>query len=162
MFKKFLAFFAAMYMAVSFAAVDVNKATSAELDGIKGIGPAISSKIVDERKKGDFKDWSNFIERVPGVGPKTAVKFSAEGLTVSGAAYKGETPTAKKETKTSPVKAEEKKADAKSTAPASPTTPVKDDKKTKAEEAKAKSDTAKAASETKPAPAKPAASAAKN
>ena len=49
MFKKFLAFFAAMYMAVSFAAVDVNKATAAELDGIKGIGPGISTKIVDER-----------------------------------------------------------------------------------------------------------------
>ena len=53
MFKKLLAFFAAMTVAVAFAAVDVNKATPAELDGIKGIGPGISGKIVDERKKGN-------------------------------------------------------------------------------------------------------------
>lgn len=158
MFKKFLAFFAGMYMAVSFAAVDVNKATPADLDGLKGIGPAISSKIVDERKKGEFKDWNNFIERVQGIGPKNAVKFSAEGLTVGGASYKGEVPAVKKEAKPSAAKAEDKKADAKSTAPANAaTTPVKDDKKTKAEEAKAKSEAKKAAAD-----AKPAASAMKN
>ena len=54
MFKKFLAFFAAMSLVAAFAAVDVNKGSAAELDGIKGIGPAISAKIVDERKKGDL------------------------------------------------------------------------------------------------------------
>lgn len=37
MLKKLPAFFAAMYMAVPFAAVDANTATAAELDGIKGI-----------------------------------------------------------------------------------------------------------------------------
>ena len=51
MLKKILATFVMMYAAVSFAAVDVNKATAAELDGIKGIGPAISAKILDEKKK---------------------------------------------------------------------------------------------------------------
>ena len=89
MFKKLLAFVAAMYMAVSFAAVDVNKATAAELDGIKGIGPAISTKIVGERKKGNFKDWNDFITRVSGIGEKSAANLSAGGLTVGGAAYAG-------------------------------------------------------------------------
>ncbi len=89
MFKKLLAFVAAMYMAVAFAAVDVNKASAAELDGIKGIGPATSSKIVDERKKGNFKDWNDFITRVSGIGEKNAVVFSAGGLTVGGAAFAG-------------------------------------------------------------------------
>ena len=42
MLKKLPAFFAAMYMAVPFAAVDANRATAAALDGIKGIGPATS------------------------------------------------------------------------------------------------------------------------
>ena len=84
MFKKFLAFFAAMSLVAAFAAVDVNKGSAAELDGIKGIGPAISAKIVDERKKGDFKDWNDFIGRVNGVGEKTASRFSADGLTVQG------------------------------------------------------------------------------
>jgi competence protein ComEA len=89
MFKKLLAFLAAMTVAVAFAAVDVNKATPAELDSIKGIGPAISGRILDERKKGNFKSWEDLIERVKGLGVGNAAKFSAEGLTVSGAGYKG-------------------------------------------------------------------------
>lgn len=39
MLKKILAIVAMLYAAAAFAAVDVNKATAAELDGIKGIGP---------------------------------------------------------------------------------------------------------------------------
>ena len=89
MFKKILAFFAAMSLVAAFAAVDVNKATEAELDGIKGIGPVTSKLITSERKKGDFKSWDDFVTRVKGVGDKNAAKFSAEGLTVGGAAYTG-------------------------------------------------------------------------
>ena len=84
MFKKILLIIAMLYAAAAFAAVDVNKATAAELDSIKGIGPGLSTRILDERKNGNFKDWSDFIARVGGVGEKTAAKFSAEGLTVNG------------------------------------------------------------------------------
>ena len=76
--------------------------SSAELDSIKGIGPAMSGKILDERKKGNFKDWSDFIDRVKGVGQANAAKFSAQGLTVSDTSYKpaAATPaTAKKDAK---------------------------------------------------------------
>jgi competence protein ComEA len=109
MLKKILALVAMLYAAACFAAVDVNKANAAELDGIKGIGPAISSKILDERKKGNFKDWNDFVTRVKGVGEGNAAKFSAEGLTVDGAAFKGSVPAAK---------VEAKKADAKPATPA--------------------------------------------
>ena len=87
MLKKILAIVAMLYAAACFAAVDVNKATAAELDGIKGIGPAISTKIVDERKKSQFKDWNDFITRVKGIGPGNAVKFSDQGMTVDAASY---------------------------------------------------------------------------
>ena len=64
MLKKILAILAMLYAAASFAAVDVNKATAAELDAVKGIGPTTSKTIVDERKKhGDFKNWEDFIAR---------------------------------------------------------------------------------------------------
>ena len=89
MFKKLLAFFAAMFLVAAFAAVDVNKATEAELDGIKGIGPVTTKLIMSERKKGEFKNWDDFVARVKGVGDKSAAKFSAEGLTVAGAKYQG-------------------------------------------------------------------------
>lgn len=84
MFKKILLIITLLYAAAAFAAVDVNKATAAELDGIKGIGPSLSTKILDERKNSNFKDWSDFIARVGGVGEKSAAKFSSEGLTVNG------------------------------------------------------------------------------
>ena len=114
MLKKILAVLAMLYAAACFAAVDVNKATAAELDGIKGIGPSISSKIVDERKKGNFKDWTDFIDRVKGVGEGNAAKFSAEGLTVGGATFKGAAAAP-----TAPAAAKEAKADA-AKAPAKP------------------------------------------
>ena len=91
----------------------MNKASAAELDGIKGIGPGISTKILDERKKGNFKSWDDLVERVKGVGEGNAAKFSAEGMTVNGEAFKGAAPAAKKETKKA-----EAKADAKASAPA--------------------------------------------
>jgi competence protein ComEA len=89
MLKKILALVAMLYAAACFAAVDVNKATAAELDSIKGIGPSISTKILDERKKGNFKDWNDLVDRVKGVGEGNAAKFSKEGLTVNGATFKG-------------------------------------------------------------------------
>ena len=96
MFKKLLAFLAAMAIFAAFAAVDVNKASEAELDGLKGIGPVTTRLIVAERKKGEFKSWDDFIARVKGVGDKNAAKFSAEGLTVSGASYQGSATTGAK------------------------------------------------------------------
>ena len=69
------------------AAVDLNLASVADLDGIKGIGPAVSSRILDERQKGPFKSWNDFITRVKGIGTGNAARFSSEGLTVDGVAY---------------------------------------------------------------------------
>ena len=88
MFKKLFAFFAAMSLVAAFAAVDVNKGSAAELDSIKGIGPATSALIMTERKKAEFKNWDDLISRVKGLGDKTAAKLSEGGLTVGGASYK--------------------------------------------------------------------------
>ncbi len=92
MFKKLLAALLAFTAIAAFAAVDVNKASQAELEGIKGIGPAMSTRILDERKKAAFKDWADMTERVKGIGEGNAKKFSAAGLTVNGSSYQ---PTAK-------------------------------------------------------------------
>ena len=89
MLKKILAAILALSAALAFAAVDANKATQAELESVKGIGPAIATKIIDERKKGSFKDWKDMVDRVKGVGQGNAAKFSTEGLTVNGAAFAG-------------------------------------------------------------------------
>lgn len=116
MFKKILLIITLLYAAAAFAAVDVNKASAAELDGIKGIGPSLSTKILDERKNGNFKEWSDFIARVGGVGEKTAAKFSSEGLTVNGkkfsaaAVAKADAKMNKAEKKDKDAQAADKKA----------------------------------------------------
>ena len=69
------------------AAVDANKADQAALETVKGIGPGLSGKILDARKAGAFKDWGDLVDRVGGVGPGNAARFSQAGLTVNNAVY---------------------------------------------------------------------------
>ena len=151
MIKRLIAILFALIAATAFAATDVNKANQAELEAIKGIGPSIAGKILDERKKSNFKDWPDLVERVKGVGDGNAAKFSTAGLTVNGQGFAGAAaPAAKAEAK--PAKAD--KAAAKSEAASAPMS--KADAKAaakakKAEEAAAKT---KAAADEKAAKAK--------
>ncbi len=64
------------------AAVNVNTATPDELRTVRGIGPAIAKRIIDERGKGPFKSLDDLQARVRGIGEATARKFAAGGLTV--------------------------------------------------------------------------------
>ena len=149
MIKKILAAMLALFAAVAFAAVDVNKATQAELETVKGIGPAIAGKILDERKKASFKDWGDMVERVKGVGEGNAAKFSAEGLTVNGAAFAGAPakPAAAVAKEVKPMAADKKAADKATAAPMAATPAA-----AKADTAAAKKEP-KAAKEGKPAAA---------
>ena len=92
MIKKLMLAVATTFAAMSFAfaQVDVNKADVAALDAVKGVGPAMSKAILDERTKGgDFKDWADFAKRVKGVGDKRAAKLSQAGLVVAGKPKEG-------------------------------------------------------------------------
>ncbi|AGX87024.1 ComEA family DNA-binding protein [Candidatus Symbiobacter mobilis] len=79
--------------AVCFAGLDINKASEAELDSIKGIGPGTSSKILAERSKAPFRDWADLIDRVQGIAQIKAARFSAEGITVNGVPYYATPPS---------------------------------------------------------------------
>ena len=106
MIRKMMMALLALFAASAFAAVDVNSASEADLDSIKGIGPGTSTRILSERKVGKFKDWADLIQRVSGIGEKRAAKLSAEGLTVNGVAH---------QTTSAPVKPMLKKAMTKAT-----------------------------------------------
>jgi competence protein ComEA len=69
------------------AAVDANTASRADLETVKGVGPGLSSKIVEARKATPFKDWADMVERVGGIGHGNAARFSQAGMTVAGAGY---------------------------------------------------------------------------
>lgn len=85
MIKK-LVLAVATFVTMGFASaqVDVNKADAAALDGIKGVGPAMSKAILTERAKGEFKDWGDLQTRVKGIGGKKAMKLSEAGMQVNG------------------------------------------------------------------------------
>lgn len=88
MFRHLLASILAVFaIAAAHAAVDANKASQAELETVKGIGPGLSAKILDARKAGAFKDWNDLVDRVGGIGPGNAARFSQAGLTVNDVAY---------------------------------------------------------------------------
>ena len=55
----------------------------------------MSTKILAARKSGNFKHWDDMVDRVGGVGPGNAARFSQAGLTVAGAAYDGKADAAK-------------------------------------------------------------------
>ena len=85
--KKIIAFLACMHLALAFAGVDVNQASEADLDGIKGLGPATTRLILAERQKAEFKSWADLISRVKGLGENSAAKLSEAGLSVNGVSY---------------------------------------------------------------------------
>lgn len=66
------------------ADVEINKADQAALDGVKGIGPSLAKNIIEERKKGDFKDWADLEKRLKGVKEKRAMRLSDAGLRING------------------------------------------------------------------------------
>jgi len=82
-----------LWVCTCWASTDINTASEAELDGIKGIGPALSSKVLAARQKGAFQDWADLMRRVKGISSKSAAKLSAEGLTVQGQPFGEATPT---------------------------------------------------------------------
>ena len=85
--RNLLAGLALALASVTCLATDINKASQAELESIKGIGPAMSSRILEERKKGPFRDWADVMERVKGIKQASATRFSSGGLTVNGSAF---------------------------------------------------------------------------
>ena len=99
--RQFILGLAAMlFCAACLAGVDVNTASEAELDGIKGIGPALSAKILKARQQDRFKDWSDLMQRVKGIQPRSARQLSASGLTVNGIGYPSATGQAQQPTST--------------------------------------------------------------
>lgn len=79
-------------------ALELNLATEAELDGLKGMGPSLSRKVLAARANKAFTDWADFRLRVSGVGLAKAKQFSEQGLIVAGQVFSEAPPVAKDHT----------------------------------------------------------------
>lgn len=64
-------------------ALDVNTATAAQLNGIRGLGPKTVEVIIKERERGgQFESMEDLSDRVRGIGHKKAQALQAAGLSV--------------------------------------------------------------------------------
>ena len=84
--KHILALITALFLSIglSFAAVNVNTATQAELQTLDGIGPVKAKAIIDYRtKNGPFKSIDD-LEKVTGIGQST-LKDIRKDVTLTGA-----------------------------------------------------------------------------
>ncbi len=68
---------------LAFAAVNLNTATQAELETVKGIGPAKAKMIINDRTKNGRYKSLNDLDRVKGFGQKSIEKLRGE-ISVNG------------------------------------------------------------------------------
>jgi competence protein ComEA len=131
---KLLSIFVALMMMVGTAsfAVDLNKATQAELEALKGIGEVKAKAIIDYRtKNGPFKSADD-LDKVKGVGKGIIAKIGGD-VTIDGKALgvptASDKPAEKKTTKSK--KAEESAPAAAAATAAADEKTVKPEKKKK-------------------------------
>lgn len=64
--------------------LDVNQASEADLDSLRGVGPALTARILAQRAQAPFADWADLLRRVKGIRSTTAQHLAEQGLTVNG------------------------------------------------------------------------------
>ena len=69
------------------APLEINQASRAQLESLPGLGPALTERILLARQQQPFADWPDLRRRVKGLGPRLAVRLSAQGLRVQGLGY---------------------------------------------------------------------------
>lgn len=74
-------------VALASSPLDINTATEADLDSLKGVGPATTARLLAERQQSPFTSWADLMARVKGIKGHAAAKLSAQGLTVNGQPY---------------------------------------------------------------------------
>lgn len=74
----------ACWISTSGHALELNQANVAELDSLRGMGPALSAQVLAEREHKAFDSWADFRARVSGIGPAKIKQFAAQGLTING------------------------------------------------------------------------------
>lgn len=87
MLKKILLMLLTLaWFGTAWAAVDINTASEAQLQELKGIGPSTARAIVKDRSDhGAYKNDDDLTKRIKGMGPKSLAKLEGQGLTISGA-----------------------------------------------------------------------------
>ncbi|MBM3387057.1 MAG: helix-hairpin-helix domain-containing protein [Betaproteobacteria bacterium] len=67
--------------------LELAQARELDLDGLRGLGPATTQRILAERARAPFRDWADLMQRVPGIGARKAAQLSAQGLRINGQSH---------------------------------------------------------------------------
>jgi competence protein ComEA len=80
------------FAGLSWAQVELNKASEIDLDGLRGLGPSLTRQVLGERQHKAFADWADVMQRVKGIGPSKAASLSDQGVRVQGQVYAPSVP----------------------------------------------------------------------
>ena len=75
------------WMVCAAHALDINLATEAELDSLRGLGPSLTAKVLAARQNQPFQSWADLMQRVSGIREAMAQRLSDQGVTVQGRSY---------------------------------------------------------------------------
>ena len=67
--------------------LSLETAREIDLDGLAGLGPAMTRRILSERERQPFTHWADLQRRVKGLGPHLAQRLSEQGLRVQGKSW---------------------------------------------------------------------------
>ncbi|MEY5028604.1 MAG: hypothetical protein RLZ63_919 [Pseudomonadota bacterium] len=88
MYKFFIPLGLAFACLCAHAELDLNRAREMDLDGLKGVGPALSARILKAREARPFSNWEDLQQRVKGVGPALSQSLSEQGARIDGKAWR--------------------------------------------------------------------------
>jgi competence protein ComEA len=69
------------------ATLDVNTASRADLEALRGLGVVMTERLLVARQAHPFRDWADLRHRVRGLSPARLRELSQQGLRVRGQAW---------------------------------------------------------------------------
>lgn len=60
--------------------MDLNQATRAEIEAVRGVGVELTDRLLAARERGPFQDWGEARKRVKGLGKRALMGFAEAGF----------------------------------------------------------------------------------
>ena len=83
--RKIITLFSFLICSISTVwAADLNTATRAEIEAVRGVGVVLTDRILEQRKIKPFQNWSDALKRVKGLGKRNIAGFRDADLRIAG------------------------------------------------------------------------------
>lgn len=98
---KCFALLLAACLPLAVQALEINGASRADLEQLRGVGVTLADKMLKERDKAPFAGWEDLRARVKGLGARRVQEWQGQGVTVNGerGVFTAAAPRQPKETK---------------------------------------------------------------